>query len=159
MREDTAIEKVRGTKRGMTQSRARAALRVSTVTWGGMRDRNLETEFQLADVPLPTPSLYSFWTRIPSSSTRCSTTSAGEKAEWLIVHWCCSRPGHCSGSHAGETSRVKLWQFSGTQSHSKLPLPLALTVFPSLPLKWSLNLGCRSYIVDVLIRAKKGNTM
>lgn len=50
---------------------------------------NLETEFQLAEVPPPTPSLYNFWTRI-LSSTHCSTTSSGEQAQWLRVCTVCT---------------------------------------------------------------------
>lgn len=45
----------------------------------------------------------------------------------------------CSGSHIGETLWVYLLEFLETQSHSNLPIPLALTNCSPLCLQWSIQ--------------------
>ena len=56
-----------------------------------------------------------------------------------------------AGGHVGETLWVELLTSLWDTIHSKLPVPLALTIFLPSPLKWCLSLRCRSCVLDVSI--------
>lgn len=117
------------------QTQARDALSVSTVMWG---HEKYETgnRIPVGRSSPPTPSLYNFWTRIPSS-THCSGTMV-ERVHY--AHWCCARPGHCLGSYAGETSgRHSLQQTPSSSGSYSLPIPSS----EMIPEPWVQELCCR----------------